>query len=132
MGNTVNLDIYCITMVNSFGEYSKILVLNKPRRQTSSRLVIYNYCSSSTGKKDNVMEETKIRTSKIRKKIVIDLSPEAYKCLQTLRQRSEATSNAGVIKNALRFYDYLMEQKQLGGTIQIVTKKGVKDVEFLF
>lgn len=63
---------------------------------------------------------------------MLDFSPEAYRRLQRLRQVSDARTNAEVVKNALRIYDWLVEQRKQKRTLQVVTPEGAKDVEFLF
>ena len=67
-----------------------------------------------------------------RRRLQLDFSPEAYDRLVRIRERSEAATNAEVVRNALRLYDWFLEQKNNGSTLQIVQEDSVKEVEILF
>jgi hypothetical protein len=68
-----------------------------------------------------------------RQRIQIDLSPAAQKLLQQMKQRSNASSNAEVVRNALRLYDWFQTQLQEGKKIRVKEPDGTeKEVEFVF
>jgi hypothetical protein len=66
-----------------------------------------------------------------RQRIQLDFSPEAYKRLLELRTRSEARTNAEVVRNALRLYYWFLEQKENGYTFVLKNGDTVKEVEIM-
>ncbi len=67
-----------------------------------------------------------------RLRLQLDFSPEAHERLMRIRERSDASTNAEVVRNALRLYDWFLEQKVKGGKLQVVDGDLVKEVEILF
>jgi hypothetical protein len=68
-----------------------------------------------------------------RQRVQIDFSPAALKVLTQIKDRSGATSNAEVVRNALRLYDWFLSQKAEGAKIHVVASDGTtKEVEFVF
>ena len=79
-------------------------------------------------KNDGTSSETDAR----RHRLQLDFSTEAYERLLRIRDRSEATTNAEVVRNALRLYDWFLEQRSKHVRFQIVEDDLVKEVEFFF
>lgn len=70
--------------------------------------------------------------SPVRPRLQIDFSPEAVKRVVALRERVHAKSNAEVVRDALRLYEWFLDQQQEGLRIQLVNKDNVvKEVVLL-
>ncbi len=67
-----------------------------------------------------------------RHRLQIDFSPEAHERLMRIRERSEAATNAEVVRNALRLYDWFLEQRARNSRLQLVEGDTVKEIEVLF
>ena len=67
-----------------------------------------------------------------RHRLQLDFSVEAYERLMRIRRRSEAATNAEVVRNALRLYDWFLEQRHRGASFQVVENGTVKEIEFVF
>ena len=67
-----------------------------------------------------------------RHRVQLDFSPEAYERLSRIRSRSDAATNAEVVRNALRLYDWFLEQTSKDARFQIVENGDVKEIEFFF
>ena len=67
-----------------------------------------------------------------RHRVQLDFSPEAYERLNRIRTRSDAATNAEVVRNALRLYDWFLEQRSKDARFQIVDNGDVKEIEFFF
>jgi hypothetical protein len=66
-----------------------------------------------------------------RHRLQLDFSPEAYSRLLELRRKSEARTNAEVVRNALRLYDWFLEQRNNNFRIQLVKDDLLKEVEIV-
>ena len=71
-------------------------------------------------------------SGKHRHRLQIDFSPEAYERLMRIRERSEAATNAEVVRNALRLYDWFLDQRTRNSRLQMVEGDTVKEIEVLF
>ena len=67
-----------------------------------------------------------------RRRLQLDFSPEAYERLHRIREMSDASTNAEIVRNALRLYDWFLEQKQSGARLQVVRGDLVREIEVLF
>ena len=67
-----------------------------------------------------------------RHRLQLDFSPEAFERLHRIRARSDAATNAEVVRNALRLYDWFLEQKVGNARLQVVDGDTVKEIEILF
>ena len=67
-----------------------------------------------------------------RHRLQIDFSPEAHERLMRIRERSEAATNAEVVRNALRLYDWFLDQRAQNARLQLVEGETVKEIEVLF
>jgi hypothetical protein len=65
-----------------------------------------------------------------RQRVQLDFSPEAYSRLSALRSKAEARTNAELVRNALRLYEWFLQQK--GKKIHVVDGDNVKEVELVF
>lgn len=73
-------------------------------------------------------EETK---ESPRHRLQLDFSPEAYSRLLEVRRKSDARTNAEVVRNALRLYEWFLEQKQNKYRLQLVKDDTLKEVEIV-
>ncbi len=68
-----------------------------------------------------------------RVRVQFDLSPKAKEALDEIRADSQATSNAEVVRNALRIFGWYVAQTKDGSRLQVVSPGGaVHDVDFAF
>jgi phage terminase large subunit-like protein len=66
-----------------------------------------------------------------RHRLQLDFSPEAYSRLLEVRRKSDARTNAEVVRNALRVYEWFLEQKQNKYKLQLVKGDTLKEVEIV-
>jgi hypothetical protein len=79
------------------------------------------------------MAEPQARSRKSRRQLKIDFSVEAYKKVAELKERAELATDADLIRNALRLYDwYLQQVKTDNHRIQLVKDGVIKEVEIFF
>ena len=67
-----------------------------------------------------------------RRRVQIDFSPAAYARLDSIRERSEAQSNAETVRNALRLYDWFLRQRDDGFEVRLVKGDEERAVELLW
>ena len=79
-------------------------------------------------KKESTPDEEGVK----RHRVQLDFSTEAYERLIRIRSRSEAATNAEVVRNALRLYDWFLEQRSKDARFQVVDNGEVKEIEFFF
>ncbi len=65
-------------------------------------------------------------------RVQLDLSSEAFEKLTGIRQRAGAGTNAETIRNALRLYDWFLQKKSEGYSLQVAKGDTVKEVEIIF
>ena len=67
------------------------------------------------------------------RRIQFEFSADAYERLNTLKEMTASASYAELIRNALRVYEWVMEQEKEGNQIGIIKdNKMVKEVKFIF
>jgi len=66
-----------------------------------------------------------------RHRLQLDFSSDAYGRLQEIRIASGCKTNADVVRNALRLYEWYLDQKRNGFSIQITKDDVLKEVEIL-
>ena len=68
-----------------------------------------------------------------RHRLQFEFSAEAYERLNTMKDKTRASSYADLVRNALRMYEWLVEQQENGCEIALV-KEGqpLKAVQFMF
>lgn len=76
--------------------------------------------SARFGKREANAEQAKATAELVR--VNLGLSPKAYRRLEAIRERTDASSNAEVVRNALRLYDYVIEQTESGSMLCIKTQ----------
>lgn len=67
-----------------------------------------------------------------RRRVQIDFSPAAYARLDSIRERSDAQSNAETVRNALRLYDWFLRQRDDGYEVRLVKGDEERAVELLW
>jgi hypothetical protein len=67
-----------------------------------------------------------------RRRVQIDFSRTAYSRLDSIRERSEAQSNAETVRNALRLYDWFLRQRDEGYEVRLVKGDEERAVELLW
>lgn len=72
--------------------------------------------------KDRIKEEA--RTPK-KNRVQLDFAPRSMERLNALKAKTEATSYAEVVKNALRLYEALIEEADSGKQFLVRDKDGV-------
>jgi hypothetical protein len=65
-------------------------------------------------------------------RIQIEFSQEAANRLREIKQLADATSNADVLRNALRFYDWFLRQHREGWKLQLRRGDDIREVEIMF
>jgi hypothetical protein len=65
---------------------------------------------------------TKLENTKQR--IQFDFTPESMKRLENLKEKTDATTKAEVVRNALRLYEWFVTQIDPTSTVEIKDKEG--------
>lgn len=60
--------------------------------------------------------------AKQKERVQFDFSPEALQRLDEIKEKMEATTRAEVVRNALRLYEWLVNEIDPGSTIKVVDK----------
>jgi hypothetical protein len=72
------------------------------------------------------------RTGLVKNRVQFDLPPSSMERLNTLKPKTEATSYAEVVKNALRLYEALIEETEAGKPFLVRDAAGVVSPYRLF
>jgi hypothetical protein len=80
----------------------------------------------------NKHKELQAEKGLVRHRVQFDFSPEAYERLTQIKGKSESRTNAEVVRNALRLYDWFLDLKRRKADLQIVENGIVKEVEIFF
>ncbi len=65
-------------------------------------------------------------------RIQFQFSPEAYARLQALQKRVDASSYAELVRNALRIYEWILDQEDEGNSFALVKDdEVVKQIKFV-
>jgi hypothetical protein len=67
----------------------------------------------------------------VKKRVQFDFSEEANRRLEKLRERTQKQSQAEVVRNSLRVYEWLLDQLDQGYKLQLAKGDLVKEVEIL-
>jgi len=67
-----------------------------------------------------------------RRRLQLDFSPEAFDRLALIRKKAGTTSNAELVRNALRLYDWYLDQRAEGYKLQVTKGGEAKHVEIVF
>jgi hypothetical protein len=76
--------------------------------------------------KDETSSESKTQ------RVQIEFSQDAANRLRQIKELSGATSNADVMRNALRFYDWFLKQQNDGWSLQLRRGDAIREVEIVF
>lgn len=66
-----------------------------------------------------------------RQRVQLDFTPEALERLRQIKEMADAKTNAEVVRNALRLYEWFLRQKQENYKFQLVKDNMVKEVEIV-
>jgi hypothetical protein len=81
---------------------------------------------ASGATKDEAKDQTQEKAKVLRKnRVQLDFPPRAMERLNTLKAKTEASSYAEVVKNALRLYEALIEEEESGKQFLTRDKNGV-------
>jgi hypothetical protein len=81
---------------------------------------------ASDATKDEVKDQARDKTKGLKKnRVQLDFPPRAMERLNTLKAKTEASSYAEVVKNALRLYEALIEEEESGKQFLTRDKNGV-------
>lgn len=111
--------------------------VNRSRKIKEGKSMVANESMATVPKKVNMGDENQEQNGKLHKEEItnhqlqLNFSPEAYERLQEIFDKAGVKSIAEVIRNALRLYEWFLEQKQKGAKIQIVEDKLIREIEIL-
>lgn len=80
------------------------------------------------------MEEKNIRVKANeaeRQRVQLDFSPEAMERLQEIKKLADVKTNAEVVRNAIRLYDWYLRQKKENYKLLLVKDDRAKEVEVI-
>jgi hypothetical protein len=80
--------------------------------------------------KSNVENRAEQKTPS-RPRLQLDFTPEAIARVDQLRELSHSKTNADVVRDALRLYEWFLRQQQENWQIQLVKGDKVREVELL-
>jgi len=66
-----------------------------------------------------------------RQRVQLDFTPEAFERLQEIKEIADVKTNAEVVRNAIRLYDWFLQQKRADYKFQLVKDNRVKEVELI-
>ena len=83
---------------------------------------------------DYVRGGQQLPTKSNRRRVQLDFSPEAYERLMELQRESGAPSNADLMRNAIRLFEWLVERHRDGYRVQLTNRESgqLREVEFAF
>jgi hypothetical protein len=67
-----------------------------------------------------------------RQRVQIEFTPEVSARLREIKQMAGVKTNADVVRNALRLFDWFLKQRQGGWQLQLVKGDTVREVEVIF
>lgn len=66
-----------------------------------------------------------------RQRVQLEFTPDAMERLRQIRELASATTNAEVVRNALRVYEWFLKQKAEDYKFQLIKDDQVKEVEIV-
>ncbi len=79
------------------------------------------------------MNETEINIKESMRYLVeIDFTEKAYGHFKNILKRSKLKTNVALIRNALRLFEWYLDQKEQGNKIRIIRNNETIEVEFDF
>jgi hypothetical protein len=79
----------------------------------------------ASGTMNEVKDQTQEKVKVPKNRVQLDFPPRAMERLNTLKAKTEASSYAEVVKNALRLYEALIEEDEAGKQFLVRDKDGV-------
>jgi hypothetical protein len=67
-----------------------------------------------------------------RHRVQLDFSKTAFQRLNSIRERADVKTTAELVRNALRLFEWYMEQREGGYKIQVTKDGQIKEIEFGF
>ena len=83
------------------------------------------------GTQHNRDEPYEFDQKEARRRVQLDFSPEAFTRLNNVREKAQVRTNAEAVRNALRVYDWFLDQKAKNATFQVLEGDSVRQVEIL-
>lgn len=81
---------------------------------------------------DALARRERLTSEQKTQRIQIEFSQDAANRLRQIKELSGATSNADVMRNAVRFYDWFLRQQQDGWKLQLRRDDAIREVEIVF
>jgi len=75
--------------------------------------------------------ESAVAPESVRQRVQLDFTPEAFERLWEIKEMAEAKTNAEVVRNALRLYEWFLKQRRENYKFQLVKDNKVKEVEIV-
>ena len=72
-----------------------------------------------------------LETHTPRQRVQLEFTPEAFSRLRQIRDLANASTNAEVVRNALRVYEWFLTQRAEEYKLQLVKDNQVKEVELV-
>lgn len=66
------------------------------------------------------------------KRIQFEFSPDALERLNKLKEKTDANSYAELVRNALRIYEWVIDQQDEGWEVALAKGDTVKTIKFFF
>lgn len=66
-----------------------------------------------------------------RQRVQLEFTPDAMERLRQIRELASASTNAEVVRNALRIYEWFLKQKAEDYKFQLIKDDQVKEVELV-
>ncbi len=73
-----------------------------------------------------------ISTESVRRRLQLDFSEKAFNKLNELKDKADVRTNAELVRNALRLYEWFLEQRDEDAKIHVVKGSEAKEVELIF
>jgi len=87
----------------------------------------------SENKEGSYAEETETKpNASERRRLQLDFSEKAFEKLNLLKEKADVKTNAELVRNSLRLYEWFLSQKEENARIQVVKGDEAKEVELIF
>jgi len=88
--------------------------------------------ANASGASQETRNETEEKSKPTKNRVQFDLAPRSMERLSALKAKTEASSYAEVVKNALRLYEVLIQEVESGKQFLVRDKDGVVSPYRLF
>jgi len=92
------------------------------------------FCNTTTSKGSfmhTAMRNADVSPETGRQRVQLEFTPEAIERLRQIKALANASTNAEVVKNALRVYEWFLNQRNNHYKLQLVKDDQVKEVEIV-